>query len=446
MFLKELDHPNIVRIKEVFEAENNIDIYIVCDFVKADLHNVIRSRILQDCHKQVILYGILKALKYMHSGHLIHRDLKPSNVLVNEGDCSVKICDFGLARSVDPAQNNESSFESAQVLTDYVATRWYRAPELLLGSITYTKAIDIWAVACIVAEMELGKPAFPGTSTLNQLEKIVSVTGRPSPEDLETINSPQAEKVMSEASPPGRTSLEEMMTRASADAIDLMRRCLRFNIKQRPTVDDLLEHKFVKPFRQPSEEIACPRPIRIPIDDNMRLRTRDYMQQIYRRIRRDRDSEIPSTNSVISTPPKDNFLSPTASMKDYSHRSSNLTPTTSHTSKGTPSAVTPSSSKLVKSASKINLNPAATYITNSSVTRKSSVALRPRAASTSLKPTSASPVELKPSVNGLLGYHRPSTSSVNSRLTRSPSSSGLGGRSRAASPAVQKRPATSYTR
>jgi len=98
----------------------------------------------------------------MHSGDLLHRDLKPSNCLLN-AECHLKLGDFGLARSVyceDPSQGNP-------VLTDYVATRWYRGPEILLGSTRYTKGVDMWAVGCILGELLGGQPMFPGTSIMN---------------------------------------------------------------------------------------------------------------------------------------------------------------------------------------------------------------------------------------------------------------------------------------
>ena len=110
------------------------------------------------------MYQCLKALLYCHSGDLVHRDLKPSNLLLNE-ECLLKVADFGLARSMAAMRKSE---ESASVLTDYVATRWYRAPEILLGSTSYTKAVDMWALGCIIAEMFVGKPLVPGSSTMNQ--------------------------------------------------------------------------------------------------------------------------------------------------------------------------------------------------------------------------------------------------------------------------------------
>jgi len=175
MFLQELNgHQNIIRLLNIIKAENNKDIYLIFDFMDTDLHAVIRAKILEDIHKKFIIYQvailrqysnefkILKALKFMHSGQLIHRDLKPNNILL-DSECHVKLADFGLARSV--AFNEEEGVEP--VLTEYVATRWYRAPEILLGSKKYTKAIDMWSIGCILGELIVGKAIFPGTSTLN---------------------------------------------------------------------------------------------------------------------------------------------------------------------------------------------------------------------------------------------------------------------------------------
>lgn len=99
----------------------------------------------------------------------------------------MKVADFGLARSLDVKDT-----ESAPILTDYVATRWYRAPEILLGSNKYTKGVDMWSMGCILAELLLGKPVFPGTSTLNQLDRVMEIIGRPSNDDIEAIDCPLA--------------------------------------------------------------------------------------------------------------------------------------------------------------------------------------------------------------------------------------------------------------
>lgn len=121
MFLRQFVHPNIVRLYHVLKAENDKDIYLVFEYMEADLHNAIREGILQDLHRQYVVYQCVLALKYLHSGEVIHRDLKPSNVLLNSS-CKVKLCDFGLVRSV--AKDDRAS----PILTEYVATRWYRAP------------------------------------------------------------------------------------------------------------------------------------------------------------------------------------------------------------------------------------------------------------------------------------------------------------------------------
>jgi mitogen-activated protein kinase 1/3 len=125
------------------------------ELMETDMHRVIRTQDLSDDHCQYFIYQTLRALKAMHSANVLHRDLKPSNLLLN-ANCDLKVCDFGLARSAASTDDN-SGF-----MTEYVATRWYRAPEIMLTFKEYTKAIDVWSVGCILAEMLSGKPLFPG--------------------------------------------------------------------------------------------------------------------------------------------------------------------------------------------------------------------------------------------------------------------------------------------
>lgn len=277
MFLQELNgHENIIRLLNVLKADNDLDIYLICDYMESDLHAVIRANILQDVHKQYICYQLLKSLKYMHSGQMLHRDIKPSNILLNS-DCQVKVCDFGLARGI--TQQGDSG--ANPVLTDYVATRWYRAPELLLGSTAYTKGVDQWSVGCILGELLTGKPIFPGTSTMNQLERVIEVTGRPSAEDIEAVKSPYAATMLDQLTSTRGRRLSEMFPSASKEALDLMKCCLQFNPNKRISAKDGLRHPYVVQFHNPEDEWECDRVIRIPIDDNTKLTVQDYRDRLY---------------------------------------------------------------------------------------------------------------------------------------------------------------------
>lgn len=277
MFLQELNgHENIIRLLNIIKAENNKDLYLVFDFMETDLHAVIRANILEEIHKKYIVYQTLKAIKYIHSGDLIHRDLKPSNILLNS-ECLVKVADFGLARSV--ALNEEDGTDP--ILTEYVATRWYRAPEILLGSHKYTKAVDMWSVGCILGELIIGKACFPGTSTLNQIERVLELTGKPKMEDILSIESALAENIINSINISKKRSFQNFFPGANEDALDLIQKMLTFNPKNRYTVDDALKHRYVKDFSCPEEEIVCPGSIKIPINDNKKLSIREYREALY---------------------------------------------------------------------------------------------------------------------------------------------------------------------
>jgi len=205
---------------------------MVFDFMETDLHAVIRAGILEEIHKKYIIYQILKAIKYIHSGDLIHRDLKPSNILLNS-ECLVKLADFGLARSVAINENDGCD----PILTEYVATRWYRAPEILLGSTKYTKAVDMWSIGCIIGEMIVGKAIFPGTSTLNQIERLLELTGKPKTEDVEALESQLSWNILSSINVTKRKSFHQLFVGASEECLDLIKKLLVFNPKSRYTIE-----------------------------------------------------------------------------------------------------------------------------------------------------------------------------------------------------------------
>jgi len=165
--LRQLDHDNIIRILDMYppSAPNFEDIYMVTDVMETDLHRVIYSKQpLTEEHHAYFVHQIIRGLVYLHSAHVVHRDLKPSNLLVNK-DCSLKICDFGLARVLSLSEDTEDALER----TDYVVTRWYRAPEVVLLASNYTIAIDVWAVGCILGELVERKPVFISTVVFEEM-------------------------------------------------------------------------------------------------------------------------------------------------------------------------------------------------------------------------------------------------------------------------------------
>ena len=244
--------------------------------MESDLSQIIRSpQPLSDDHIQFFIYQILIGLKYMHSANIIHRDLvisselnqKPKNLLVNS-NCDLKICDFGLARAVFP-QNQQTNNKA---MTDYVTTRWYRAPELLLAWDEHFASVDVWSVGCILAELLKRKPIFAGTdSTIsskvakNQIDIIIEMMGSPKDEDIKKIQNEISRNyvkklpkkkgkdlrlVFPEANPLGRPSFPKMK------AIDLMKKMLVFDPFKRITVNEALEHPYLKELHSPEEEVS----------------------------------------------------------------------------------------------------------------------------------------------------------------------------------------------
>lgn len=168
--LKELPHPNVVRLLEVFTLEKKL--WLVFEFLDLDLHDYINS--LEGANVDIglaksYLYQLLKGLEFCHACRIIHRDLKPQNLLIDLTG-TIKICDFGLARSFSLP---------VRALTHEVVTRWYRAPEVLLGSRRYSTPVDVWSVGCIFVEMLVSKPMFPGDSEIDQLYRIFNILGTP---------------------------------------------------------------------------------------------------------------------------------------------------------------------------------------------------------------------------------------------------------------------------
>ncbi|GME88240.1 unnamed protein product [[Candida] boidinii] len=216
------------------------------------MHQIIKSnQPLTDSHYQSFIYQILCGLKYIHSADVLHRDLKPGNLLVN-ADCELKICDFGLARgySSDPEKNNG-------FLTEYVATRWYRAPEIILSFQGYTKAIDVWSVGCILAELLGGETIFKGKDYVDQLNEILKVLGTPDEDTLQSIKSVRAQQYVRSLPHIEKTPFKQMYPNANDLALDLLDKILIIDPRHRITVEEALEHPYLEVWHDPNDEPVC---------------------------------------------------------------------------------------------------------------------------------------------------------------------------------------------
>ncbi|KAJ2003470.1 mitogen activated protein kinase [Coemansia thaxteri] len=248
-------HENIISLLDI-DVANSPDfneIYLIQELMEADLQLIIRSgQPLTDPHYQYFLYQICRGLKYIHSAGVLHRDLKPSNLLVN-ANCSLRICDFGLARGLAETPEGNIGF-----MTEYVATRWYRAPEIMLSFLSYTKAIDIWSVGCIFAELLGGKPLFKGRDYVDQLNQILQILGTPDDATLSRIGSERAQMYIRSLPYMPKVPWERIFPAATPLALDLLEKLLDFDPSTRITVDEILAHPYLKAYHNPADEVSCP--------------------------------------------------------------------------------------------------------------------------------------------------------------------------------------------
>ncbi|KAJ4725949.1 Mitogen-activated protein kinase [Melia azedarach] len=249
--LRHLDHENVVGVRDVVPPplrKEFTDVYIATELMDTDLHQIIRSNQgLSEEHCQYFLYQILRGLKYIHSANVIHRDLKPSNLLLN-ANCDLKICDFGLAR---PTSENE-------FMTEYVVTRWYRAPELLLNSSDYTAAIDVWSVGCIFMELMNRKPLFPGKDHVHQMRLLTELLGTPTESDLGFVKNEDARRYIRQLPLHPRQPLAQVFPHVDPLAIDLVDRMLTFDPTRRITVEEALAHPYLARLHDEADEPRCP--------------------------------------------------------------------------------------------------------------------------------------------------------------------------------------------
>lgn len=247
-------HENITGLIDVDAISPDFqEVYIFMEPMEADLHQIIKSgQHLSNEHVQYFLYQILRGMKYVHSAAVIHRDLKPGNLLVNS-DCELKICDFGLSRGFGSAPD-----EQVGHLTEYVATRWYRAPEIMLAFRGYTRAIDVWSIGCIFAELMLGRPLFKGKDYVDQLNKILDVLGTPEEDVINRIGSDKAQFYIRSLPVKKAVPLWKLLPTADVQALDLLQKMLSFDPSARISVPDALAHPWLASYHEETDEPDCP--------------------------------------------------------------------------------------------------------------------------------------------------------------------------------------------
>ncbi|XP_072968848.1 mitogen-activated protein kinase 10 [Typha angustifolia] len=281
--LRLLRHPDIVEIKHIMLPPSRRefkDIYVVFELMESDLHQVIKANDdLTKEHYQFFLYQLLRALKYIHTANVYHRDLKPKNILAN-ANCKLKICDFGLARVAF------SDTPTTIFWTDYVATRWYRAPELC-GSFfsKYTPAIDIWSIGCIFAEVLTGKPLFPGKNVVHQLDLMTDLLGTPSLDTISRVRNDKARRYLSSMRKKQPVPFSQKFPNADPLALKLLERLLAFDPKDRPTAEEALADPYFKGLSKVEREPSCQPISKMEFEfERRRVTKEDIRELIFREI------------------------------------------------------------------------------------------------------------------------------------------------------------------
>jgi serine/threonine protein kinase len=247
--LRMISHTNIVALKHCFysngEKPEELYLNLVMDFLPDTVHRFSRMFTRQKEYMPVLYaklfsYQLIRALAYLHNPKLniAHRDVKPQNLLIDPTTGQLKICDFGSAKQLLKGEQNVS----------YICSRYYRAPELIFGNTHYTTSVDIWACGCVIAELFLGQPIFPGESSLDQMVEIIKVLGTPTTEDVESLNRNYTDHKFPSirALPWSRV----FRSHTPPEAVDLVSQMLQYNPTQRISMLDALSHPLFDELRE----------------------------------------------------------------------------------------------------------------------------------------------------------------------------------------------------
>ncbi|KAA8910949.1 hypothetical protein TRICI_003960 [Trichomonascus ciferrii] len=260
--MRKVHHPNIVDLKAFFYSTSDKDevyLNLVLEYVPETVYRASRyfakmKSSMPLLEVKLLTYQLFRSLAYIHALGICHRDIKPQNLLLDPRTGVLKLCDFGSAKMLVPGEPNVS----------YICSRYYRAPELIFGATNYTTKIDVWSSSCVMAELLLGQPLFPGESGIDQLVEIIKVLGTPTRDQIRTMNPNYMEHRFPQIRP---HPFSKVFRKASPDAIDLISRLLEYSPGARLSAVEVLAHSFFDELRDPNTRLPDSRNPDGPIRD-----------------------------------------------------------------------------------------------------------------------------------------------------------------------------------
>lgn len=256
-------HPNIVELKAFYysngERKDEVYLNLVQEYVPETVYRASRyfnkmKTTMPILEVKLYIYQLFRALAYIHSQGICHRDIKPQNLLLDPSSGILKLCDFGSAKILVENEPNVS----------YICSRYYRAPELIFGATNYTTKIDVWSTGCVMAELMLGQPLFPGESGIDQLVEIIKVLGTPTRDQIRTMNPNYMEHKFPQIKP---HPFNKVFRKADANAIELISRLLEYTPTERLSAIDAMVHPFFDELRDPATRFPDSRHPNGPVKD-----------------------------------------------------------------------------------------------------------------------------------------------------------------------------------
>ncbi|KAJ6234156.1 glycogen synthase kinase-3 alpha [Anaeramoeba flamelloides] len=252
--MKLVSHRNIIKMHDFFYTKGKVktedlDLHLVLEYVPKTIHQLNqyymkKGETMPLIYVKVFMYQLLRAVAYLHRSNICHRDIKPQNITFFEETAELRLCDFGSAKVLSKNQKNVS----------YICSRYYRAPELMFGTMEYDTSIDLWSLGCVFAELLIGKPLFPGTTGLGQLVEIIKILGTPVKEEIYEWNPNYSNFTIPNIQPQQLDAVFNKNT--PPEAIDLVSKFLKYSPKSRirplmacthPFFDELRESSTVLP-------------------------------------------------------------------------------------------------------------------------------------------------------------------------------------------------------